>query len=233
MNNKVSVCTIAKNCADIVEVMLRWATENFEEINIVVDTENSDNTLELLRSWVPKINLKEHKFDNFSAQKQRAFDMATTPWVLSVDTDEIYESHIPWDMLVYGLDKSGKDVGAFHLYNIQRDLHHYKPPIEPKVRLIRREVAHMDGKPVDEGIRFTRGNMIVFPYAHIHFGHVRHIDALKLKGKDRVVFKDQDPCDGPGLNAHGEDWFIERNKAWDDIVVSCPKEVEKTIERYW
>ena len=128
-SEKISVCTIAKNCEDIIETFLNWATDNFIEVNIVCDTENDDNTLEILKSWIPRITLWEHKFDNFSAQKNRAFSMATKDWVLSVDSDEIYEQNIPWDKLVTGMERHNHNVGAFDLYNLQKDLNHYLLPL--------------------------------------------------------------------------------------------------------
>ncbi len=231
-SKNISVCTIAKNCADIVETYLRWATDNFEEVNVVCDLENDDNTLEILNDWVPKITLWTNVFDNFSAQKNRAFSMATKPWILSVDTDEIYEENIPWDKLVEGLEKHNQDIGSFNLYNLQKDLDHYLDQVLPKPRLMRTEIARMDGKPVDEGIDFAGKKIICFPYAHIHFGHVRNTEALFLKGKDRIKWKDTDLCDGPGLKEHGESWFIYRNDKWNQHIKEVPNEIKRTIRRY-
>lgn len=196
LSKNVSVCMIAKNCADIVDTSLRWAVDNFEEINVVVDTHNSDTTKSIIHfmadAW-ESIKVQYHKFDDFSSQKNRAFDMATTPWVLSVDSDEIYESGIEWDKLVGVLDRIGSEAASFRLYNLQLDLSHYKLPILPKVRLMRRDVAKMDGCLVDEGLDFANKKLTHFPYAHIHFGHVRSVKALKQKGFDRLRYKDTDP----------------------------------------
>lgn len=232
-SKKIAVCMIAKNCADIIETSLRWATDNFEEVNVVCDTENDDNTLEVLRKWVPKITLWENEFDNFSAQKNRAFSMTTRSWILSVDSDEIYEMDIPWDKLVEGMERHDTNIGAFDLYNIQKDLDHYLLPVLPKPRLMKKEIASMDGKPVDEGINFMGQCIITYPYAHIHFGHVRKESALKLKGKDRIKFIEQDQCDGPGMKEHGEDWFIKRNEEWNRRISECPSQVKETIKRYY
>ncbi len=232
-STRVSVCIIAKNCADIIPVTLRWATANFEEINIVCDTENVDNTIEILESWGDKITLKFHEFDNFSSQKNRAFAMATKPWVLSVDSDEIFEDDIPWDGITERMEKLNKDLGAFQLYNIQRDLDHYKLPLLPKPRLVRADNARMDGKPVDEEMNLDGVKPMMFPYAHIHFGHIRNKEALHQKGKDRIQWKDADPSGGPGLREHGENWFIARNEMWDKNIAPVPPWIRKTIKRYW
>jgi len=232
-NTRVSVCIIAKNCADIIPVTLRWATETFEEVCVVCDPENDDDTGDLLYSWGDRIKLKYHPFDNFSEQKNRVFEMATRDWILSVDSDEIFELDIPWDLLVQKMEKDGVEVGGFQLYNIQKDLDHYRNPTEPKFRLMRREHAKMDGKPVDEGIHMGNKKFFLFPYAHIHFGHIRNETALLLKGKDRIKWKDIDPAGGPGLREHGERFFVERNKEWDKQIAEVPSFVRKAIKRYW
>lgn len=228
----VSVCMIAKNCADTIPMTLLWAIDNFEEIIVVVSNHNDDRTLDEVSYYAnkyPGIRVLVHEFDNFSSQKNRAFDMATKPWILSVDSDEIYEKNIPWDRIVTKMDSIGKTIGSFYLYNLQKDYFHYRVPMELKARLMKREIARMDGKSVDEGIDMSSGKVIQFPYAHIHFGHVRTEKALLLKGKDRIKFKDEDKCDGPGMEIHGERWFIERNKEWNNKIEKCPGEVILSI----
>ncbi|MBU1082718.1 MAG: glycosyltransferase [Spirochaetes bacterium] len=231
----VSVCTIAKNCADILPTYIAWALDNFEEINIIVDPESTDETSNMMKVYElnnPELNILGYVFDNFSLQKSRAINMATRPWVLLVDTDEIYEEGIPWDAIVNGMERHGHNAAAFSLYNLQEDIHHYRPPIEPKLRLMKRNIARMDGKSVDEGLDFSQVKVAMFDFAHIHFGHIRPEDALKLKGKDRVRFKDEDPCDGPGMKQYGDEWFIKRNEEFNQRITWVPRQVSRTIERY-
>lgn len=231
----VSVCMIAKNCSDVLPVSLGWATQNFEEVNVVVDVQNSDATDAVLATFSDKMNINiiSRRFDNFSSQKNAAFDMATRPWILSVDSDEIFEDGIPWDNILRPLEYGKVDVAAFDLYNLQIDKHHFKLPILPKPRLIRKSIAKMDGKPADEGLDLFNKKLILYPYALIHFGHIRDRDHLLLKGKDRIKFVDDDPCDGPGMKIHGENWFIERNKEWEkEGIVEVPFHVKLTIEKY-
>ena len=231
-SKNVSVCIIAKNCADIISTTLRWATDNFEEVNVVVDPNNYDSTLRVVTLWGENLNILVREFDDFSTQKNKAFAMATRPWVLSVDSDEIYED-IPWDKLVEGMDRAKADIGAFKIYNLQKDSDHFLLPLSYKPRLMRKEFASMDGKPVDESIDFSRGKIAYFPYAHIHFGHIRHTDALLEKGKDRIKFIDDDPCDGPGMKKHGTSWFVKRNESWDTRISECPKQVKKAVKKYY
>jgi glycosyltransferase involved in cell wall biosynthesis len=222
---------IAKNCADILPVSLAWATANFNEVNLIVDTDNDDDTLIEAHKFDRTVLVEHNTFKNFSQQKNLAMSLASTPWVLSVDSDEIFEE-LEWDSLVDVMTRGGYDAASFALHNLQRDLYHYLPPVIPKVRLIRRDIAKMDGKPADEGLAFNNKRVMNFPYAMIHFGHVRNEKALKLKGKDRIKFINEDPCDGPGMKKHGEDWFIKRNEEWDKRVEKLPKHLLDLVAKY-
>lgn len=244
MNKDISVCMIAKNCGDIVKTSLRWAVANFEEINIVVDTENDDNTGTALLDFAvyeaqPKhkhygIYIQEHSFDNFSAQKQRALDMATKPWVLLMDSDEIFENDVPWGSVIRSLDRNNLHGATFNRLNLQGDVDHFKIPTECIYRLVRKDLAKMDGKPVDEMLMVNDPSKIInLMWSIIHFGHIRPESALLLKGKDRIKFINSDPCDGPGLREHGDEWFIKRNDLWNQNVAGVPVNVKNTIRRYY
>jgi hypothetical protein len=248
LNKKVSICTIAKNCGDTIDMYFRWATANFEEINVVYCPNSEDDTVAKIRKWFEeqkgkpyKIYLMSKEFDNFSAQWERSIAMASKPWIMIVGTDEIIEE-VDWDSYVEGIERVSdrfpeKRINALSLlrYNLQRDLDHYKyPGPELIVRLVRRNLARFDGKLVDESLDTKDiGRVINTPFSIIHFGHVRSLEALKLKGKDRAVWKDDDPCDGEGLNRFGEDWFWKRNSAWNEDVEGLSAEYRDLIRKYY
>lgn len=60
---------------------MAWADEI-----IVVDSGSTDNTVEICRRFTDKILITD--WPGYGAQKQRALDMATGEWVLSLDADE-------------------------------------------------------------------------------------------------------------------------------------------------
>lgn len=79
-----SVIVITKNEAQNIEACLQsvaWADEI-----VVVDSGSSDATVELCRRYTDKILVTD--WPGYGAQKQRALDMATGEWVLSLDADE-------------------------------------------------------------------------------------------------------------------------------------------------
>jgi len=69
-----------KNIKDCLE-SLTWANEI-----IVVDSGSSDNTVEISRSYTENVQFSE--WSGFGRQKNKALDLATCEWVLSIDADE-------------------------------------------------------------------------------------------------------------------------------------------------
>ena len=80
----LSVIVITKNEAESIGTCLQsvsWAHEV-----IVVDSGSTDNTVAICRDYTDKIFVTD--WPGFGAQKNRALDLATGDWVLSLDADE-------------------------------------------------------------------------------------------------------------------------------------------------
>lgn len=81
---KLSVTVITLNeereIGDCLE-SVAWADEI-----VVVDSGSSDRTIEIARKFTEKVVY--HAWAGYAAQKNRAIDLATHPWVLSLDADE-------------------------------------------------------------------------------------------------------------------------------------------------
>lgn len=247
MQNNVSLCSIVKNSMDVLPTFLNWAVDNFSEINIVCDTDNDDDTEKYLNmvanggfssrehhAIVYKVNVIFHKFDNFSNQWNRAIEMSTKKYCLYMGCDEILED-IPNDGIEKVMNRSGADVGIFPRYNFQGDDEHCIGYPDHQYRVIRMSSGiKMNGKVVDETLGFTeRTKCIIIPWNILHYGHIRPIDALKLKGKDRIKFANDDACDGEMLKKYGENWFIERNKLWNDKRTQVPICITNYSRKYW
>ena len=239
MQSNVSLCVIVKNSEDTIDMFMNWALDNFEEVNLVVDPENDDSSLEICCAWedgYDQVNLLVHPFDNFSNQRDRSFEMATKDYVMFIDTDEIMEP-MPPNILEKTFKAMKRDILAFPRLNLQRDHKHYHISSYPdyQLRLVERYNAKMDGKPVDETLD-TNGKLIdVFANGNlriIHFGHIRPKKWLKLKGKDRLPFAKDDGCDGSMLIKHGEDWFLNRNEDFDKNICPLSGDIIKHIEKY-
>ena len=80
----LSVIVITKNEAESIGTCLksvRWADEI-----IVVDSGSTDDTVAICRECTDKVFVTD--WPGFGAQKNRALDLATGEWVLSLDADE-------------------------------------------------------------------------------------------------------------------------------------------------
>ena len=80
----LSVIVITKNEAESIKTCLesvRWADEI-----IVVDSGSTDDTVAICREYTDKVFITD--WPGFGAQKNRALDLATGQWVLSLDADE-------------------------------------------------------------------------------------------------------------------------------------------------
>lgn len=82
---KLSVIIITKNAATMIQRCLEsvaWADET-----IVVDSGSTDGTLEICQKMGVRLTINTD-WPGFGAQKNRALDLATGDWVLSIDADE-------------------------------------------------------------------------------------------------------------------------------------------------
>lgn len=240
MQNNVSLAVIVKNSEDVWHPFMKWALDNFPEINIVVDSDNDDGTMDAVSHYGDRVgvNVVVHKFDNFSAQWNRAIEMTTKKFCIYMGADEIMEE-MPPDGIEKFMDRSKAHVGVIDRYNLQRDDEHYNMTTFPdrQLRVIRMSTGiKMDGKVVDETLGVDRYTpMEVLPWACIHWGHIRTKDALLLKGKDRLPFAKADEADGGGLEVHGENWFLYRNEEWDKetYLKALPPHTLKQNRKYW
>ncbi len=81
----LSVIIIARNEARHIEACL--ASVAFADQWVVVDSASTDNTAELARNWGAQV-VTTQDWPGFGPQKNRALDLATGDWVLSIDADE-------------------------------------------------------------------------------------------------------------------------------------------------
>src|SRR5271170_1589054 len=81
----LSVVIITKNEAAVISrclASIAWADEI-----VVLDTDSTDNTAEIARQHGAKVTILKD-WPGFGMQKNRALELATCDWVLSLDADE-------------------------------------------------------------------------------------------------------------------------------------------------
>lgn len=117
--HSLSAILITRNEADRVERCLKSIEKLVDEI-IVLDSGSSDSTVEICKRYTDKVH--ETDWPGFGKQKQRALELATGDWVLSIDADEALDDtlalaiqvlmnqdelskvayRLPWGVTLYG-----------------------------------------------------------------------------------------------------------------------------------
>jgi glycosyltransferase involved in cell wall biosynthesis len=99
----VSAAIITKNEAAVIRTCLEsvaWADEI-----IVVDSGSTDGTVEICREYTDKVVRTD--WPGFGPQKNRALDLATKEWVLSLDADERITQPLGREMQAAMADPAG------------------------------------------------------------------------------------------------------------------------------
>jgi glycosyltransferase involved in cell wall biosynthesis len=81
----ITVTIIARNEAKRIAIAIK-SVQSFASEVIVVDSESTDDTVEIAQSLGAKVQVKA--FQGFGQQKNFAQDLASFPWVLNIDADE-------------------------------------------------------------------------------------------------------------------------------------------------
>ena len=88
VRQELSVAMVACNEEENIARSLASVIGLADEINLV-DNGSTDRTLEIARSFGPKVRIFEEPWKGFARQKNSAIDKATGSWVLLLDADEV------------------------------------------------------------------------------------------------------------------------------------------------
>lgn len=168
MQNKISVVIITgneeKNIRDCLN-SVTWADEI-----IVVDSESSDNTVNIAKEFTNKIFI--HKWEGYTSQKTYALKLANNEWVLSLDADERVSPELADEILK--LDLTNK---SFEAYKIHRDNYFIGKLItncgwgtDYQLRLFKKSTTKLSARLVHEGF-IVDGNISVLKNSIIHYSY--------------------------------------------------------------
>lgn len=150
----LSVCIITLNEETNLGRTLESVKGLADEI-IVVDSGSTDSTVAIAQSFGAKISVEPWK--GFAAQKNSALAKATSEWILSLDADEEVSPELAAS--IQSLFKSGK-APSFDAYTMNRRnmylgrwIKHSGYYPDPKMRLVRRELAEFELRAVHEDMK--------------------------------------------------------------------------------
>ena len=167
----LSVIIITKNEQDNIKDCLesvKWAGEI-----IVVDSGSTDKTEEICRKYTDKFYVKD--WPGFGIQKQRALELASHKWVLSVDADERVTSELRDEIInkmAHDSNISGYLIPRLSNY-LGKDIYHAGWYPDYTLRLVRRERSHFtedivhEKMMVDGSIGKLSNHFLHYPYKDI------------------------------------------------------------------
>jgi len=187
---KISAVLITHNEEANIEAALRSLEGIASEI-IVVDSRSTDLTVKLARRFTDKVF--ERKWTNYSDQKNYANNLASNPWILSLDADERLSPELRTEIqALHGEDVS---CAAFSMprrvYYLGRWIKHSGWYPDRKIRLFRKDRAHWEGAyvhedlAVDGDIGKLKSDILHFTYRNIA-DHLTRINAFSDLGAQKL-----------------------------------------------
>jgi glycosyltransferase involved in cell wall biosynthesis len=174
------------------------ASVQFADEIIVVDTDSTDRTAEIARSFGAKVFNRD--WPGFAAQKNFAIQQCTGDWILSLDADEELSPELQTQLQI--LLPTYPPVDAYFLKRRNLFLNRwikrggYYP--DPKLRLFRRSAANFtqpprfEDRPVHETIAFD-GESSTLDFDLIHHAYptledyLEHMDRYSTLGAEILV----------------------------------------------
>lgn len=166
----LSVVIITKNEEANIARTLASAEALADEI-ILVDSGSNDRTLEVVRSFGPKVKIFEEEWKGFAAQKNSAIAKASGDWILSLDADEEVSPLLAKEIAAE-LSKSATGPRAFSIprknFFLGRWIRRGGFYPDRKLRLVRRDVARFEDRAVHEDMKVS------IPIRELHGALLHH-----------------------------------------------------------
>lgn len=148
---KLSVIIITKNEAHCIARCLQ--SVDFADEVIVLDSGSTDGTVEICRQLGAQVSVTD--WPGFGVQKNRALDLATGDWVLSLDADETVTPKLR-DEIVATIQAGKADIYSLPRLSsyLGRPMHHSGWWPDRVVRLFKRGMARFSPDLVHEKLLF-------------------------------------------------------------------------------
>lgn len=192
---KISACIISFNEEKKIEDCLKSLVNIADEI-IVVDSNSTDNTLNIARKYTDKIILQD--FLGFIEQKNFAIEQAEHDWILSLDCDERLSPEL--QAAIVSIKTNIENADAYRMprktFYIYRWLNHCWYP-DFKIRLFNKSTAYWGGtNPHDHivcsgnNIKTLHGDIYHYSFDSIS-DHLKTIDKFTEIGAKELIKKNK------------------------------------------
>jgi glycosyltransferase involved in cell wall biosynthesis len=191
--DNISVIIITKNEESQVEDCLKsisWADEV-----IVVDSESTDKTIEIVKKYTDKIFIR--KWEGFASQKKYALSLAKNDWVLSLDADERIPAELKNEILDINVNICDGYIIPRENYFLHKKITSCGWGQDSQLRLFRKDKTSMTDRLVHEGfvvngsVSRLKNSMKHYTYNSIesaiskinHYSLLQAMEVFKTKGK--------------------------------------------------
>ncbi|MBS0649493.1 MAG: glycosyltransferase family 2 protein [Verrucomicrobia bacterium] len=189
MKDPITVTILTKNSGDTLLETLR-SVQDFHEV-IILDTGSTDDTLEIAAEF-PHVKIHHAEFKGFGPLHNEATSLASSDWILSIDSDESLTPELVTEI-------QGLKLHPDFVYSVQRDNYFNGKRIrccagwypDRIVRLYNRKQTKFSNDAVHERI-LTQGLNLLFlkhPLKHIPYRSIS--DFLDKMQKYSTLFAQQ------------------------------------------
>lgn len=169
--NKISGLLITLNEEKNIEAVIN--NMDFVDELIIVDSFSIDRTVEIIKKY-PHVKLVQNKFENFTAQRNLALDLASNPWILFLDADERITPKLKSEIIETIHNKDAYDAYFFvRKFMFQdRELHFSGWQTDKNIRLFKKDKARYNvGRLVHEQLN-VNGKTAILKHKLIHYSYL-------------------------------------------------------------
>lgn len=168
--HKITGLVITKNeennIASVIENL------SFVDELIIVDSFSTDKTAEMARAF-PHVIFKQRTFDNFSAQRNFALDVASNEWILFLDADERITEGLKKEILTTVAQENTHSAYFFYrkFYFENKPLHFSGWQTDKNIRLFKKSKARYIADRLVHEILKVEGSTGIFKNKLIHYSY--------------------------------------------------------------
>jgi len=187
----LSAVLITKNeCGNIAECL---ATLGVCDEIVVLDTGSTDETIPLAEKAGAKVYI-QGKWEGFGKAKQRAVELASNDWILSIDADERISPELQRELS--DLKRNDFENKAWHIkrlsYYLGKPIRHCGWQSDAPLRVFNRQYGTFNDKAVHEGVKTRQEKAtckalmhhLTYPDLDSHFHKIRFYADLAGKKQE-------------------------------------------------
>lgn len=193
---QLSVVIITKNEATNIARTLASVTELADEI-IVVDSGSTDRTLEIARTFGPRVKIFEEEWRGFAHQKNSAIEKASGAWILSLDADEEVSAELGQE-IQKAIIETAKEPYTIPRKNffLGRWIRHGGFYPDRKLRLVPKKIARFEDRAVHEDMKVDGPvETLESPILHHAYptlsSYIEHMNRYSSLGAEMAVANDK------------------------------------------